>query len=131
MAINSYGASKVAGEVYCRAFRREFGLQTVILRLTNVYGPRDVGRLIPLWMAQARAGHGLQVFGGEQVIDFVWVGHVVDALVRALNRGPMPPINIGSGTGTRIVDLARRIARLAEAQPRSSSSRLDLWKSHA
>src|SRR3982074_3800709 len=71
LAINSFGASKVAGEVYCRAFRREFGLQTVILRLANVYGPRDVGRVIPLWLRQARSGHGLQVYGGKQVLALV------------------------------------------------------------
>jgi UDP-glucose 4-epimerase len=119
LAINSFGASKVAGEVYCRAFRREFGLQTVILRLANVYGTRDVGRLIPLWLRQARSGHGLQVYGGKQVLDFVWVGNVVEALVRAGElEGAIPPINIGSGTGTRIIDLARRIARLAECQPK-------------
>jgi UDP-glucose 4-epimerase len=119
LAINSFGASKVAGEVYCRAFRREFGLQTVILRLANVYGTRDVGRLIPLWLRQARSGHGLQVYGGKQVLDFVWVGNVVEALVRAGElEGSIPPINIGSGTGTRIIDLARRIARLAECQPK-------------
>jgi len=119
LPINSFGASKIAGEVYCRAFRREFELQTVILRLSSVYGTRDVGRLIPLWLRQARAGHGLQVFGGKQVLDFVWVGNVVDALVRAGEfDGSIPPINIGSGTGTRIVDLARRIARLAECQPK-------------
>jgi UDP-glucose 4-epimerase len=119
LAINSFGASKVAGEVYCRAFRREFGLQTVVLRLASVYGTRDVGRLVPLWLRQARSGHGLQVYGGKQVLDFVWVGNVVEALVRAGELdGSVPPINIGSGTGTRIIDLARRIARLAECQPK-------------
>ncbi|HEX8968774.1 MAG TPA: SDR family NAD(P)-dependent oxidoreductase [Chloroflexota bacterium] len=118
-AINSYGASKVAGEVYCRAFRREFGLQTVILRLANVYGPRDQGRVVPQWLQQVASGQELQMYGGKQVIDFVWVGHVVDALVRAgALDGPLPPINIGSGTGTRIVDLARRIGRLTESQPK-------------
>jgi UDP-glucose 4-epimerase len=71
LAINSYGASKIAGEAYCRAFRREFGLQTSILRFANVYGPRDVGRVIPSWVNQALGGHDLQVYGGKQVIDFV------------------------------------------------------------
>jgi UDP-glucose 4-epimerase len=119
LAINSYGASKVAGEVYCRAFRREFGVQTVVLRLARVYGPRDVGRVIPVWVRQARSGQGLQVYGGKQVLDFVWIDKVVDALVKAgdLDHATQP-INIGSGTGTRIVDLARRIARLAETQPK-------------
>jgi nucleoside-diphosphate-sugar epimerase len=70
-------------------------------------------------LRQARAGHSLQVYGGKQVLDFVWVGNVVDALVRAGGlEGSVPPINIGSGTGTRILDLARRIARLAECQPK-------------
>ena len=117
LAINSYGASKIAGEAYCRAFRREFGWQTAILRFANVYGPRDTGRVIPLWIRQAREGRDLEVYGGKQVIDFVWVGQTVDALLRAAaHDGPLPTINVGSGTGTRIVDLARRILRLAERQ---------------
>jgi UDP-glucose 4-epimerase len=119
LPINSYGASKVAGEVYCRAFRRELGLQTVILRLANVYGSRDIGRVIPRWLDDAKAGRELRVFGGKQVMDFVWVGQAVDALTRAGTiEGPVPPINVGSGTGTRIVDLARRIARLTESTAR-------------
>jgi len=117
LAINSYGASKVAGEVYCRAFRREFGLQTAVMRLASVYGPRDHGRVVPQWLELATAGQELQIYGGKQVMDFVWVGHVIDALDRAGNMdGPIPPINIGSGTGTRIIDLARRIIRLTEGQ---------------
>jgi UDP-glucose 4-epimerase len=119
LAFNSYGASKVAGEAYCRAFRREFGLQTVILRLASVYGLRDIGRVIPIWLRQAQAGQPMQIQGGKQVLDFVWVGQVVEALVRAGRlEGPLPPINIGSGTGTRLIDLARRIARLVEGQPK-------------
>jgi nucleoside-diphosphate-sugar epimerase len=115
MPINSYGASKAAGEAYCRAVRRELGLRTVILRLANVYGPRDIGRVIPTWVEQASAGENLVVYGGKQVVDFVWIGHTVEALLRAAEgTGPLPPTNVGSGTGTRIVDLARRIARLSD-----------------
>jgi UDP-glucose 4-epimerase len=114
LAINFYGASKVMGEAYCRAFRRASGLNAIILRLANAYGPRDFGRVIPLWVDQATAGQDLMVYGGKQVLDFVWVGQVVEALMRAAElEGPTPPINIGSGTGTRIVDLARRIRLMA------------------
>ena len=113
LPINSYGASKLAGEAYCRAFRHVVGLQTVVLRLANVYGPRDTGRVIPLWLEQATAGEALPVYGGKQLIDFVWVGDTVEALIRAATiDGALPPINVASGTGTKIVDLARRIARL-------------------
>jgi UDP-glucose 4-epimerase len=117
LAANSYGASKAAGEAYCGAFRREHGLQSVVLRLANTYGPRDFGRVIPAWLERATAGQDLHVYGGKQVIDFVWIGQVVEALVRAAAlEGPLPPINIASGTGTRIIDLARRIARLTGGQ---------------
>lgn len=113
LAVNAYGASKLSGEAYCRAFRRTFGLHCVILRLANVYGPRDIGRVIPLWIDRATNGDDLTIYGGKQLIDFVWVDQVVEAFVRAADMsGPLPPINIGSGSGTRIVDLARRIIRL-------------------
>jgi nucleoside-diphosphate-sugar epimerase len=119
LAINSYGASKVMGEAYCRAFRRTFGLHSVILRLANVYGPRDVGRVVPLWMDLASSGRDLNIYGGKQLLDFVWIDLVVEALVRAADvPGPLPPINIASGTGTRIVDLARRIIRLSSSRSR-------------
>ncbi len=112
-AINSYGASKVAGEAFCRAFRHQTGLQVAILRLANVYGPRDTGRVIPTWIAQAAAGRDLDVYGGHQVLDLVWIELVVKALIRAATvDGPLPPINVGSGTGTPIMALARRIVAL-------------------
>lgn len=113
-SINSYGASKVAGEALCRAFARERDLETTVLRLANVYGARDVGRVIPHWIAQARDGRDLVVYGGEQIIDFIWVGDVARAIVRAADSEvQLPPINVASGTGTKILDLARRIAQLS------------------
>lgn len=113
LTMSAYGASKVAGEAYCRVFRQVCGLQTIILRLGNVYGRRDFGRVVPIWLKQAAAGQPLCIYGGKQVLDFIGVGETVEALVRAsaVDR-PLPPVNVASGTGTRIVDLARRIARL-------------------
>jgi UDP-glucose 4-epimerase len=114
LAINFYGASKLVGEAYCRAFRRASGLDTVILRISNAYGPRDYGRVIPLWVDQAASGIDLQVYGGKQVLDFVWVDQVVDAMLSAAaSDGALPPINVGSGTGTKLMDLARRIRLLS------------------
>jgi UDP-glucose 4-epimerase len=88
-----------------------------ILRLSSVYGPRDFGRVIPLWIEQTVAGQQIEVYGGKQVIDVVWIQQVVEAMVRVagLDR-PLPATNIASGTGTRVVDLARRIGRLTSSQ---------------
>jgi nucleoside-diphosphate-sugar epimerase len=113
-AKNAYGASKAAGELYCRVFQSTYGQQIAVLRLANVYGPRDSGRVIPLWLAAAAAGEELTVFGGGQVIDFVWVDQVVEALVRAAAIDlDGAPINVGSGAGTPILDLAERVLGLA------------------
>jgi UDP-glucose 4-epimerase len=112
-SINSYGASKVAGEAMCRAFTRECNLETTVLRIANVYGTRDFGRVIPQWIDRARGGDDLVVYGGEQVIDFIWVGDVIRALVHAADAEvALPPINVASGTGTKILDLAKRITQL-------------------
>ena len=49
---NAYGASKAAGEMYCRAFSSHV-FAPVILRLANVYGTRDFDRVIPIFVNQA------------------------------------------------------------------------------
>lgn len=113
-AKNAYGASKAAGELYCRVFHATYGLETAVLRLANVYGPRDRDRVIPLWLDAVAEGRDLIVYGGQQVIDFVWVDQVVEALVRAAAAPQVaPPINVGSGIGTPILALAERILELA------------------
>lgn len=110
---NTYGASKVAGEMYCRVFSDNFGLETAVLRLANVYGARDYGRVIPLWLERANRGENLIVYGGQQVLDFVWIDQVVEALLRASRADIVgQPINVGSGQGTPILKLADRILQL-------------------
>jgi UDP-glucose 4-epimerase len=101
---NAYGVSKAAAELWCRAFQSR-GLDVVILRLANVYGFGD----------RALSGRPLLVYGGSQVLDFVWVGDVVDVLFRAGDmRGRYDglPINVGSGCGTGLAVLAERVREL-------------------
>jgi UDP-glucose 4-epimerase len=115
LAKNAYGASKAAGEAYCRTFASKT-LAVEIVRLANVYGAGDSGRVIPLWLGAAAAGRDLEVYGGEQVIDFLWVGTCVDALLLAAERGLPGPVNIGSGTGTKILDLASRVLEVTRSK---------------
>lgn len=111
---NAYGASKVAGEVYSRTFAATYGLDVSVLRLANVYGTGDRDRVIPIWLERAQQGKSLQLYGGNQVLDFVPVGLVVEALQRAgsTSLGGLP-VNVGSGTGTTLRDLAIRVQALA------------------
>jgi len=110
---NAYGASKVAGEVYCRTFQNTYGLDVSVLRLANVYGAGDRDRVIPIWLDRARRGEDLEIYGGAQVLDLVTVALVVAALRRAAEESlGGRAVNVGSGVGTPLRDLADRIARL-------------------
>jgi UDP-glucose 4-epimerase len=118
---NAYAASKVSGEAWCGAFCTT-ALETVILRLANVYGPGDRDRVIPLFVENALAGGPLVLHGGRQILDFVWIDAVVDALVQA-GFGPFiaEPLNIASGQGVPISELS---ARVLEAAHSTSTVRL-------
>lgn len=110
---NAYGASKVAGEVYCRAFGGAYGLDISVVRLANVYGPGDRDRVIPIWLDRAAHGIDLELYGGQQVLDLVPVDLVVTAIRRAGETAlDGQPVNVGSGAGTTLRDLAARIQAL-------------------
>jgi UDP-glucose 4-epimerase len=110
---NAYGASKLAGELYAEVFRKS-GLDVNVLRLANVYGPGDRSRVIPIFFDQARRGESITIFGGKQVIDFVWIDTVVDVLLQAgFGAALGGPVNIGSGTGSTLQELAHRILEIS------------------
>jgi UDP-glucose 4-epimerase len=110
---NAYGASKAAGEMCCRSFAGD-GPEIAIVRLSNVYGPGDRDRVIPRFVRKAILGLPLTVFGGAQILDFVWIGTVAEALLRSA-FGPHIafPLNIGSGQGVSILELCQRIVYIA------------------
>ncbi len=114
---NPYGASKVAGEAYCRVAHATHGIDVNVVRLANVYGVGDRDRVIPRWLAQARKGEDLTLYGGEQILDFVPVNLVIRALLRA---GQVSfhgaPVNVGSGQGISLRSLAARIRDLSDAR---------------
>ena len=113
-----YGASKLAGECYARAYYSTYGYPTVIVRPFNAYGPRshhegDSGEVIPKFLLRCLAGRPLIVFGdGMQTRDFTFVS---DSAAGILLAGTEPravgqTINIGSGSEVTINDLAQAVA---------------------
>ncbi len=111
---NVYGATKAAGEMFL-ATLDPHEIEVVILRLANVYGPGDRGRVIPIFLNNVLNGVPLVLYGGEQSLDLVWIGDVVESMVKAgfSDTYIAEPVNIGSGTSTRLKALAQRIADLA------------------
>lgn len=118
---NAYGCSKAAAEMLCGAFGSG-GIEVAIARFSNVYGPGDRGRVIPRFVENALSGLPFRLFGGGQVMDFVWIETAVAALVR-LGFGPYlaGPFNIASGKGVSIDELSRRVKEAA-----GSSSRVEI-----
>jgi UDP-glucose 4-epimerase len=113
-----YGASKLAGECYTRAFWQTYRFPTVIVRPFNAYGPRshhegDSGEVIPKFMLRCLAGKPMIVFGdGAQTRDFTFVFDTARGILAAgfseLSVGET--FNIGSGKEIRIKHLASTIA---------------------
>ncbi|MEQ1885592.1 MAG: SDR family NAD(P)-dependent oxidoreductase [Bryobacteraceae bacterium] len=125
---NTYGISKALGEGLCEEFAENCGgnLRVAILRLANVYGPGDRDRVLPIFLENALANRPLRLYGGQQVIDFVWIGTVVEMMLRSARlldgqAGVLGPINIGSGQGTTVAELARRVVEAT-----GSRSRIDV-----
>ena len=119
-AKNAYGASKIAAEAYCNVFT-DRSIEVAVLRLANVYGPRDSDRVIPIFVRRALQGQPLTLYGGEQVIDFIWIGQVMQTLLEAGLKSDWPlgePINVGSGVGTSILELAETVLQVTQASVR-------------
>jgi len=84
--VSPYGASKLAGEGYCSAYNRTFGIDTVMLRFGNVYGPGSIHKssVVAKFIRQALAGEKLVIYGdGTQTRDFVYVDDLIDAVLLA------------------------------------------------
>lgn len=118
---NPYAASKLFGEALCRSYQRCYGLNTGILRFSNVYGRYDDhDRVIPLFIAKATAGEELTVYGEGKVLDFVYLDDCVAGIERAIKRAGQvsgEAVNIGSGRGTSLVEVAKRVADSIDACP--------------
>ena len=80
--VSPYGASKLAGEAYCSAYYRTFGLKTIVLRFGNVYGPRSKHKssVIAKFFKRALAGEPLEIYGdGNQTHDFIYIDDLLQA----------------------------------------------------
>jgi UDP-glucose 4-epimerase len=87
--VSPYGASKLAGEGYCSAFYRTFGIDTVCLRFGNVYGPRSKKKssVVAKFIRHALAGEPCVIYGdGTQTRDFLYIDDLVRAVILAMEK---------------------------------------------
>jgi UDP-glucose 4-epimerase len=110
-----YGLSKFCAENYCALFTRLHGISTVSLRYGNVYGPRQdpLGEagVVAIFCGKLLEGGRPTIFGdGTQTRDYVFVGDVVEANLRAAGSTATGEFNIGRGIQTSVLDIVEVLA---------------------
>jgi dTDP-glucose 4,6-dehydratase len=112
-----YAASKAGADLLCRVYHVTYGLDVVVVRGTNAFGPRQLERVVPTYSLAALRGLPVPVYGrGEQRREFLHVEDWVRAACLALDRGDAGVVyNVGDGFELANLDLARRICALAGA----------------
>lgn len=121
--LNTYSITKEAGEKFCLMFHKIFGLKTVIVKWFNVYGPDQkhygVQKAVPTFIVKALKNEPLPIFGnGNQMADFIYVTDTATLTIKAAEAKKMEGqiVEIGSGKGTKVIDLARMIIKLTKSK---------------
>jgi GDP-L-fucose synthase len=125
-SVINYGLTKKMMAVQAQAYKRQYGLDSIHLILTNLYGPGDsynpershvvaalVRKFVEAEMARAPS---VEVWGtGKPVREFIYVEDCADAIVRAaeLYDDAARPLNIGTGVGTTIRELAETVSAVS------------------
>ncbi len=119
-----YGVAKYAVEHYLRVFNQLYGLDYLVFRFFNVYGPHqrpESGALVPLVMSRIIRGEEVFVFGdGSVARDFVFVDDVVDFLIKALEvtTPTHRVLNLGTGRLTTIAQVIEMIGKVVGCRPK-------------
>ena len=134
MPLSPYAAAKLAGEAYCQAFAVTYGLETVVLRYFNVFGPRqdpksEYSAVIPIFVTKMLAGEQPTVFGdGKQSRDFVYIENVVQGNLSAADavEASGRVLNLACGRQYSLLELIDSINRVlgTEIEPLFAKARV-------
>lgn len=112
--VSPYGIAKLTVEHYLYFYHHQYNLPYTALRYANVYGPRQdphgEAGVVAIFVERLLAGDAVTIYGdGEQTRDYVYVGDVAAANLRALETRALGPFNIGTGIETSVNDLYRAL----------------------
>ncbi|MBD3272316.1 MAG: NAD-dependent epimerase/dehydratase family protein [Elusimicrobia bacterium] len=118
--VSPYAVSKLAGEHYCSVYAKTFGLETVVLRYFNVFGPRQNPRsryaaVIPIFMQCIVTGKPLPMHGdGKQSRDFTYIDNVVEANILAAHAPGVSgtTYNAALGDNRSVCDIADMLEKI-------------------
>jgi UDP-glucose 4-epimerase len=127
-----YGVSKVTAELYLGCWSQMYGIQGLVLRYANVYGPRQSpageAGVVAIFAHRLLSGEPVVINGdGLQTRDYVYVGDIADANLAGLERpGAIGVVNLGTGVETSVVELYDRLRAVAgvDAKPTHGPAKL-------
>ena len=118
--LSIYAIHKLTGENYYQAFNKHYGMDTVVFRIANPYGPRSQMKhhhysMVNWFLRQAMEEKDITVFGdGKQLRDYIYVDDLANAFLKAgvseKSKGQI--YNVGSGTGTKFIDMVHKIVKI-------------------
>jgi len=121
--LSPYAVNKLTGEYYCQVFYRVYGLETVVLRYFNVFGPKQdptsyYSAVIPKFIKLIQQGKSPMIFGdGEQSRDFSYIENVVSANLLA-SKAPKAPgevFNVACGDRITLNKLAEEMKKTLDS----------------
>ncbi|MFQ6618853.1 MAG: NAD-dependent epimerase/dehydratase family protein [Fidelibacterota bacterium] len=133
--LSPYGVTKLTVEKYLHFYYKSYGLKYIILRYTNVYGPRqnpygEAGVVAIFSKKLIQGDHAIINGDGKQTRDYVYVSDVVQANVNSLERDEFHIINIGTSIETdvntifnKINDITGRRGRETHGPPKKGEQR--------
>jgi UDP-glucose 4-epimerase len=113
--VSPYGASKLAGEAYCSAYARSFGVETVALRFSNCYGPlsNHKSSVVAKFIREAFSGEPWEIYGdGGHTRDFIFVEDIADAIALGATVDAVSGeiFQIATHAETTVLELATKLA---------------------
>lgn len=114
---NHYGATKVAAEAFISLYNRLYNFDVNILRYFNPYGPNEAHQpethAIPNFIKAVLKKEEVPLYwGGEQIRDFIYAPDLASAHVGVLNLSGLNIFNVGTETGTKVIDVVRTIFQI-------------------
>ena len=117
--VSTYGVSKLAAEIYAKAFNQESGTDIRIVRFFNVYGPgQQENWVVPIFISKALKNEPIKIFGnGNQTRCFTYVEDVADGVLKVFEKGAKgEAYNISNNQPTTILELAQLAKELAKSK---------------
>lgn len=122
--LSPYAVSKFASEYYLKYYHHQYGLDYTILRYANIYGPRQIPHgeagVVSIFMDNLLKGIPSTLNHFEEdpegmIRDYCYVGDVVKANIEALTKGSGEFFNIGTGRGTKTLELYQTVYKAIKA----------------